>query len=378
MAQNSKESAQFGKNFNYVAINERHTAPNLLKSFYGVDVNIAQKELEDLQKAEGSKGGKVIGHTKSGKPIYSHKEAGSYEGFTKEDHLNAYKAHKKAASNTKDTKENVHHTGKANKHHAFSITGGPKEGKAVEEKKAESTGNTPGAETVEKYTLKKDIDLSDDELVAKGETPAEKKKIKKVMDEFKNGTLKTSAGEKVTERSQAIAIAISESKNDVNKGAISGSTNDNKEELDEKREKLKKSFESLGLNDLEESDLFKAEGSRGGRIIGHTKSGKPIYENASYKEHKDFTPSEHREAVEKHRSLAIEHKENAEEYDKLAIRAGTEGKDEVMAAHDYARAEHTRAQKHHQKQAIHHMEQAHKKELEEVRGINKDEQAFSM
>lgn len=38
-----------------------------------------------------------------------------------------------------------------------------------------------------------------------------KEKIKKVMREFKNGTLKDSAGNKVTERKQALAIAISES-----------------------------------------------------------------------------------------------------------------------------------------------------------------------
>jgi hypothetical protein len=43
-----------------------------------------------------------------------------------------------------------------------------------------------------------------------GQTPAQKKKIEKVMHEFKMGTLKSSSGDKVTDKKQAIAIALSE------------------------------------------------------------------------------------------------------------------------------------------------------------------------
>jgi len=43
-----------------------------------------------------------------------------------------------------------------------------------------------------------------------GQTAAQKKKIEKVMHEFKMGTLKSSLGDKVTDREQAIAIALSE------------------------------------------------------------------------------------------------------------------------------------------------------------------------
>ena len=39
-----------------------------------------------------------------------------------------------------------------------------------------------------------------------------KSKIHKVMSEFKAGTLKTPSGKKVTNRNQAIAIAMSEAK----------------------------------------------------------------------------------------------------------------------------------------------------------------------
>lgn len=37
------------------------------------------------------------------------------------------------------------------------------------------------------------------------------KKVKKVMKEYKAGTLKSGSGQKVTDRKQAVAIAMSES-----------------------------------------------------------------------------------------------------------------------------------------------------------------------
>lgn len=52
-------------------------------------------------------------------------------------------------------------------------------------------------------------DLYTDILKA-DQTPAQQAKIKKVMEEFKAGTLKSSAGTKITDRKQAIAIAMSE------------------------------------------------------------------------------------------------------------------------------------------------------------------------
>lgn len=52
----------------------------------------------------------------------------------------------------------------------------------------------------------------------------------------------------------------------------------------------------------EEDNLEKAEGSRGGKVIGHTKSGKPIYQNNSDKNSKHFTKEDHKDAS------AIHHK----------------------------------------------------------------------
>ena len=46
----------------------------------------------------------------------------------------------------------------------------------------------------------------------KPRTQAGKKaKVKKVMDEWKSGKLKSSSGQKVTSQNQAVAIALSES-----------------------------------------------------------------------------------------------------------------------------------------------------------------------
>lgn len=58
------------------------------------------------------------------------------------------------------------------------------------------------------------------------------------------------------------------------------------------------------------------EGSRGGHIIGHTKSGKPIYQNFNHPEHKSFTSQDHedaREAQDVHgKKLYEQHQANSE------------------------------------------------------------------
>lgn len=52
------------------------------------------------------------------------------------------------------------------------------------------------------------------------------------------------------------------------------------------------------LQKSNEDDLEKGgEGSRGGKVIGHTKSGKPIYDDAEHPDHKNFTSEEHLRAA---------------------------------------------------------------------------------
>lgn len=53
-------------------------------------------------------------------------------------------------------------------------------------------------------------------------------------------------------------------------------------------------------NDLEKG----GEGSKGGKVIGHTKSGKPIYDTYSHPEHKHFTAQDHMDANTTHHDLS--------------------------------------------------------------------------
>ncbi len=48
------------------------------------------------------------------------------------------------------------------------------------------------------------------------------------------------------------------------------------------------------------------EGSRGGKIIGHTSGGKPIYMIHGHASHSEFSPSEHGEAAKAHGSILKE------------------------------------------------------------------------
>ena len=62
----------------------------------GTGVESHKSQESELEKGgEGSRGGKVIGHTRSGKPVYASKHAShkSYSNFTKEDHEDAHEIH---------------------------------------------------------------------------------------------------------------------------------------------------------------------------------------------------------------------------------------------------------------------------------------------
>jgi hypothetical protein len=56
---------------------------------------------------------------------------------------------------------------------------------------------------------------------------------------------------------------------------------------------------NLKLSNLK-VDMGSGAGSRGGKVIGTTSSGKPVYANAKHPSHKSFSPNEHQEAVELH------------------------------------------------------------------------------
>lgn len=56
------------------------------------------------------------------------------------------------------------------------------------------------------------------------------------------------------------------------------------------------------------------EGSRGGVVIGHTRSGKPIYQNSSkHPSFKEFSKEDHEDAKAKHKELSEKFKKDKEE-----------------------------------------------------------------
>jgi hypothetical protein len=60
------------------------------------------------------------------------------------------------------------------------------------------------------------------------------------------------------------------------------------------------------LNIVEDVLQKGGEGSKGGKVIGHTKSGKPIYESVNHPDHKDFSKEDHRDAAEIHEKNSVE------------------------------------------------------------------------
>lgn len=121
---------------------------------------IEEDETDEIEKGgEGSKGGKVIGHTKSGKPIYANGVANSigYKDFTKEDHEDAYNKHSKisrdqktgsslginASDKDKMIKQSEHHSSMSEKHKEVANSKFTKSNKEKVEKD-QSSSDTDG------------------------------------------------------------------------------------------------------------------------------------------------------------------------------------------------------------------------------------------
>ena len=80
-------------------------------------------------------------------------------------------------------------------------------------------------------------------------------------------------------------------------------------------------------------------GSRGGRIIGTTKSGKPIYDTASHPDHKGFSAQDHKDAALQNKSLHLKAKENAAQAGHLNANKETVRGHNEDAAHHLLQAE---------------------------------------
>lgn len=81
---------------------------------------------------------------------------------------------------------------------------------------------------------------------------------------------------------------------------------------EQQKEKILKSYN--GTDDM----LKKSEGSRGGKVIGHTKSGKPVYEDHKRSDHSDyenFNAKDHKEASQLHYDIARKLQDGKGHYD---------------------------------------------------------------
>lgn len=84
---------------------------------------------------------------------------------------------------------------------------------------------------------------------------------------------------------------------------------------------------------VEDSTTKDEKGSRDSKVIGHTKSGKPIYDSFSHEGHKDFTGMDHLNA-------AYHHDELSRESYKKAYNLRDNEKDEKRAEEEFAIAEY--------------------------------------
>lgn len=256
----------------------------------GVRITV-DKNLEIVKGGEGSKGGKVIGHTKSGNPIYESFNHPSHSNFSSQDHKDASRAHEKKYNShykkkdqTSDSSERSyhavqeeHHQIQMQKHHEASS----------EVQKAMEAGSITGTETHGQNLTQQPLKQ---ESVAGTEGKKKKKKKAIISD--------------VTEMTKSDVLQY---------------------------------LDDLDISDEEKEEVFElamdiekgGAGSRGGKVVGQTKSGKPIYlrdrtdwangpslqtSRKRFKsDHENFTPEEHREAAEWHFKQQDKHKPGSSE-----------------------------------------------------------------
>jgi hypothetical protein len=135
-----------------------------------------------------------------------------------------------------------------------------------------------------------------------------------------------------------------------------------RQSLADKLEKgtITKELHDSALAQLDNLLKAKGEGSRGGHVVGHTTTGKPVYATNSEVGHKgymkDFTSKEHNEASKLHNERAIHHS-NQED-----ITSGPQ------------RDAHRRLREHHEKMAASHLDDAHKqRKVEHEATLSDDE-----
>lgn len=255
------------------------------------------KEYGGHTAGEGSRGGHVIGHTKSGKPVYrgtiNQKDGKTFpaghEEYSKQDHLDAAEAHQKVPMiQPEDYSDNgnVLHQDLARKHREMANGEKPKhysppEGSTFAGKSLRVNDAINSLTSIFKA---EEIEDEDEEPEEKFKKKDDEKETEKSELSFYIDLVKAEDGEK-DDSQMTDAEAEGAADREANK--------DDSEDEDEE-----KSLSDV-LNDLIKAGK-QGEGSRGGKIIGHTRSGKPIYSNGNNPAHKNFTVADHYDAIRAH------------------------------------------------------------------------------
>jgi len=343
------------------------------------------KSLNDLIKAgqgEGSRGGKIVGHTKLGKPIYQTASTGDdwhsktmdkmknhSEAELRYIHKDASEASEAAASMGKD-KESGRYADEAHyaameirersktpmdsfRHH---VTQHDMKNSNKPDYNKHALGQYAGAmqEADKKITNKKDPHETIAALKQHFEDnfPPLKKLIKehsalkpKSVDNALNDLIKSSGegsrGGKIVGHDKSgkpiyegAKIAQPKPKKESGLKNWLHSVSEAVSEALGPEESVEEKYPSLVWNprkslDQALDDLIKAatgEGSRGGKIIGHTRSGKPIYQDANHADHSSFTKQDHKNAA----TLRMKLSDEAD--DKAKLYGSPEGDEHFVAA----------------------------------------------
>ncbi len=260
-----------------------------LSDYAGTPLTKAYQPLELEKAGEGSRGGTIVGHTKSGKPIYhSIGESKQHDHhYTVEDHQDAASHHRQA------------------------------------QKKYETAPGKDTASAEGKVTMR--------DRIAHHNTNANYHEMHADILKEKQGVVKQkSLPEKNTPEWHKLKIAKDTMKMNPAMSGVMGGPSHAEAEKTLKEYGLTKSedaYELLGLK-LEKS----GEGSKGGHVIGHTKSGKPVYAEAGIhnKEYKGFSAQDHSDAAELH---FYKHNVHTQKSNGTIHTSGTRESEQALAAH---------------------------------------------
>jgi hypothetical protein len=296
---------------------------------------------EDLiiKGGEGSKGGKVIGHTKSGKPIYANANHPEHKDFTSGEHQEAADTHFQM-SKKRQSAATPHHM-KQIKHHVDKQkeAEGGKEGTFEHHRMMagyHASKEQEIADTQEDFRSSSDKQLheSADEMEAERKKHQDKEhehkeKAKKLHDPKKHGDWNSTLPKEKDALEYGAKHDVKKAEGDNFDGtfdkamtAEAGEGVTQKESVEHnpkdmqnaKPSDLKKAYEILGLN-YQENDIQKG-GIGSGKKLGQTASGKHIFTSSFDKPHGDFSQQDHEDAERIHRKEADKFKSKKTDNDR--------------------------------------------------------------